>query len=89
MLFRMFAVRLYLTGHISEPIRITEGMRPDCVLHLILYNMYQTNIKENKQIEKKLEIQLARNRIISTVLYADSRQVISESEEVLQIQHTS
>jgi vacuolar-type H+-ATPase subunit E/Vma4 len=51
--------------------------------------MYQTNIKENKQIEKKLEIQLARNRIISTVLYADSRQVISESEEVLQIQHTS
>jgi len=67
-IYRNTKIRIKFNDGISEPIHINKGVRQECVLSLVLFNIYINKIiQEFKTVIKKV-VQLNNSKLLNTIL---------------------
>jgi hypothetical protein len=69
---------------ISEPIRISKGVRQGCDLSSVLFYAYINKILQEFKMGINKGIQLTNRKVINTILYTDNQFLMAESEDELQ-----
>jgi len=66
-------VRIKFNDGISQPGYINKGVRQECGLSAVLFNIYINKIIQEFKIVIKKGIQLNNRKLLNTILYADDQ----------------
>jgi hypothetical protein len=77
-------VRIKFNDGISETIDLNKGVRQECGLSPVLFNIYINKIIQKFKIMIKNVIQLNNRKLVNTILHADDQILMATSEDDLQ-----
>ena len=83
-IYRNTKIRMKFNDGISEPTHINKGVRQECGLSPVLFNVHINKILQEFKTLIKNGIQLNNRKLVNTVLYADDQILMATSEDDLQ-----
>ena len=83
-IYRNTNIRIKFNYGISEPIHIFNGVRQECCLSPVLFNIYINKIIQEFNTAIKKRVQLNKRKLVNTVLCADDQILMATTEDVLQ-----
>lgn len=83
-LYQKTKIKVKIGEKISNYISINKGVRQGCPLSCVLFNIYMDKIIREWTKETPKGVQLAENKFLETILFADDQVILAENEDDLQ-----
>jgi len=83
-IYRNTNIRIKFNYGISEPIHIYSGVRQECGVSPVLFNIYINKIIQEFKTAINKRIQLNNRKLVNTILCADDQNLMATSEYYLQ-----
>ena len=77
-------ILIKLNNKLSKPVEINKGVRQGCPLSPTLFNIYLDDIITKWLKQDITGIKLSKNQLLSTLLFADDRVIIANTEDNVQ-----